>query len=307
MEIKNEEEVKGEDVNEEADLDKELDESLSSLRAESGEATQPEESKETKETPSEETKDEQTSQAQEKAEDTPNELLEGFKTPKKGKFESEESYNKRLELADLVKQRKLTRSEEEKKRLSEEISGARRELSTLNASDKINKPNINGDLIEKKSDLSPEEQEAIEQDRQRLKSLGGLTKEDLQEMLQKERLETEVKSTLETFVSRHPELKDDDTREVFFDFVDSNYNWSNKSGKDLLTVLELARENMFKPSETIQDRVLKAAGVAEKVNAMQFPGGTIVKPSLSSDQKKSIDELVSTGMSESKALELISE
>jgi hypothetical protein len=126
-------------------------------------------------------------------------------------------------------------------------------------------------------------------------------------MIQQERTAGEVKSTLDNFVDRHYELKDEDVREVFFDFVESNYNWQNKSGKDLMTVLELARESMFKPSESIQDRVLKGANVQEKVNAMQFPGGTIAKAALSPDMQKSIDELKATGMSEEKALELLSD
>ena len=152
-----------------------------------------------------------------------------------------------------------------------------------------------------------EEDELLKADRERLKQLGGATKEDIEQIVQKERLAGEVKSTLDKFVDRHTELKDEDTREVFFDFVDSNYNWQNKSGKELMTVLELARESMFKPSETIQERVLKGANVQEKVNAMQFPGGTIAKTNYSPEMTASIKELVATGMSEEKAIELLSE
>jgi hypothetical protein len=64
---------------------------------------------------------------------------------------------------------------------------------------------------------------------------------------------------------------------------------------------------MFKPSESIQERVLKGANVQEKVNAMQFPGGTIAKSEYTPDVRKSIDELVATGLSEEKAIELISD
>ena len=74
-----------------------------------------------------------------------------------------------------------------------------------------------------------------------------------------------------------------------------------------MTVLELARENMFKPSESIQDRVLKGANVQEKVNAMQFPGGTVAKSDYSPEMRKSIDELKATGMTEEKAIELLTE
>jgi len=120
-------------------------------------------------------------------------------------------------------------------------------------------------------------------------------------------LANDVKNTLDKFVERHTELGDEDTREVFFDFVDSNYNWQNKGGKELMTVLELARESMFKPSETIQERVLKAANVQEKVNAMQFPGGTVAKTDFSPEMRKDLDELIATGMPEEKAIELLSD
>ena len=43
---------------------------------------------------------------------------------------------------------------------------------------------------------------------------------------------TQKQHTLEKFVDRHTELKDADTREVFFDFVDQNFNWENKKGKE---------------------------------------------------------------------------
>ena len=49
-------------------------------------------------------------------------------------------------------------------------------------------------------------------------------------------------------------MSDPDVREVFFDFVDQNYLWQGKSGKDFMAVLEMAYENMFKPSETIQEK-----------------------------------------------------
>lgn len=307
-----EEEVKVE-ANEDAEVDKILEESLATIRAENKVvvppiATPPIDDKGTP--PAKPVVEEPTSPAippkEETNADDPNTVLvEAFKTPTKGKFESEESYQKRLDLADLVAKRKAASTVDEKAKLSADISNARRELSTLNNGDRITKPN-NGDAPNDPAE--PVIDESLEADKAKLKSLGGLTKEDMEIMFQKERFDGEVKSTLQQFVDRHPELKsDEDTREVFFDFVDANYAWQNKTGKDLMTVLELARENMFKPSETIQERVLKGANVAEKVNAMQFPGGTIVKPAMSAEQRKSVDEMVATGMSEEKALELISD
>lgn len=227
-----------------------------------------------------------------------------YRIPNKGKFESDESFEKRIELMDLVKKRKLAKTDEQRQLLSEEIKTTKGQLKNLNGSDKLINP------LNSKSEAEPEgvvEDETLKADKERLKQLGGATREDIQEILKQERQAVEVKSTLEKFVERHSELKDEDTREVFFDFVDSNFNWEGKSGRDLMTVLELARESMFKPSESIQERVLKGANVQEKVNAMQFPGGTITKTDYSPDVRKSIDELVATGLSEEKALELISE
>ena len=225
--------------------------------------------------------------------------------PSKNKFESDEVYEKRAELMDLVRRRKNAVSDTQREQLSDQIKAGKQELAVLAGKDKITNPLNQKSGVEAEKKI--EEDEATKADRERLKQLGGATKEDIQAIVQQERLAVEVKSTLEKFVDRHTELKDADTREVFFDFVDNNYNWQNKSGKELMTVLELARESMFKPSETITERVLKGANVQEKVNAMQFPGGTIAKQDYSPEMKNSISELVATGMSEEKAAELLSD
>jgi hypothetical protein len=281
------------EVVDESALDKELEASINSLKA--GEVFQP----------TVEVKPEEPKTLEPKAEEpsTPPTSEQEFRVPNKGKFESDESYEKRVELMDLVKRRKAAKSDEVKQELSEQIKTTKSQIKTLNGTDKIINP-LNPSEVEKPEVV---EDEATKADKERLKQLGGATKEDIQTMLQQERLKIEVTNTLDKFVDRHAELKDADTREVFFDFVESNYNWQNKSGKELMTVLELARESMFKPSETIQERVLKGANVAEKVNAMQFPGGTVAKQTYSPEMQKSIDELKSVGYSEEKALELISE
>ena len=231
-----------------------------------------------------------------------------FRVPNKGKFESDESFEKRIELLDLVKRKKLAKTDEQREALSEDIMTAKSQMKTLNGTDRFVNPLNQKEEGKTKPDKElTEGEKALEADKERLKELGGATKEDIQEMVQAERLAGDVKSTLDKFVDRHTELKDEDTREVFFDFVDANYNWKNKGGKELMTVLELARENMFKPSESIQERVLKGANVQEKVNAMQFPVGTIAKTEYSPEKQKSIDEIVATGMSEEKAVELLSD
>ena len=294
-------------VDDDAELDKSLNASIEAIRSgkpaqtknEPNPEVQKEEEKENPEAPKEE------GDGTPQPDTTKKDGEYDYRIPNKGKFESDESFEKRVELMDLVKRRKLAKTDEQRQEISDKIKETKSQLKSLNSSDKIN------NTLNKKSDVPVEEDkevdEALKADKERLKQLGGATKEDIQAILQEERQKADVKNTLEKFVDRHSELKDEDTREVFFDFVDSNYNWQNKSGKELMTVLELARENMFKPSETIQERVLKAANVQEKVNAMQFPGGTIPKNNYSPEVRRSLDEMMATGMSEEKALELISD
>jgi hypothetical protein len=293
-------------VNDEAELDKALEDSIASVKAgnELAPVKEPAKVEEKKEEIPETTKPEDTSTPPQDPAKKEGEY--DYRIPNKGKFESDESYEKRIELMDLVKRRKLAGTEEQKKAISDQIKTTKSQIKNLNGTDKFINP------LNQKSEVEPEkkievEDAALAADKERLKQLGGATKEDIEQIIQKERLANEVKTTLDKFVDRHAELKDADTREVFFDFVDSNYNWQNKSGKELMTVLELARESMFKPSETITERVLKGANVQEKVNAMQFPGGTIAKTTYSPEMANSIKELIATGISEEKAIELLSD
>jgi len=294
-------------VDEEAEFDKSLEESIKSVKA--GNEQSPVEEDGAK---SEESKEEIPEIPKTEDASTPpleTEKGEGyeFRIPNKGKFESDESYEKRIELLDLVKKRKLSKTPEQQQEISAEIKTTKNQLKTLNGTDRFINP-----LNEKTADkvnppIEPEEDEVLKADKERLKQLGGATTEDIKEIIQQERLAADVKSTLNTFVGKYKDLEDEDTREVFFDFVDANYKWQGKGGRDLTTVLELARDSMFKPSESIQDRVLKGANVQEKVNAMQFPGGTIAKTDFSPETRKDLDELIGTGMSEEKALELLSD
>lgn len=301
---KTEEEVKKVEeviVNEDAELDLALEASIAELKA--GKELAP------KEPTKPEPKVEETKPEEKKEETSEPPVVEvkkeeaEFRIPNKGKFESDESFEKRVELLDLVKRRKAAKTDDQKQQISEEIKKTKSQIKSLNGTDKIINP-LNEKVV---VDTKEEEDPALKADKERLKQLGGATKEDIEQIIHKERLATEVKGTLDHFIDRHAEFKDEDTREVFFDFVDQNFNWTNKSGKELMTVLELARESMFKPSETIQERVLKAADVQNKVNAMQFPGGTVAKQNHSPEMQKSIDELKATGMSEEKALELLSD
>ncbi len=290
------------EVEDDSELDKVLEESIESVKAgkkldpvEEGEAKSEESEGATQEVP----ETEETSTPPVEAEKEGYE----FRIPNKGKFESDESFEKRVELLDLVKMRKLAKSPEQRQELSDQIKTTKNQLKTLNGTDKIiNSLNDNQNPIEEK-----EEDETFKQDKERLRELGGATKEDIQKIIEDNRINENIKNTLDNFVGRHKELSDEDVREVFFDFVDSNYKWQGKSDNDLMTVLELARDSMFKPSESIQERVLKGANVQEKVNAMQFPGGTIAKTDFSPEMQSSIEELKAAGMSEEKALELLSD
>jgi len=308
------------EVVDETELDKVLEESIEAVKA-GKELTPPAEEVEVKEVEGEKPETEKPEEpstppvieekpieakpAEAVAEEAKPEAYE-FRIPNKGKWESDESFEKRIELLDLVKKRKLAKTEIQRDEISAGIKTAKSQLKTINGTDRFVNP-----LNEKKVVEEPKpgevEDETLIADKERLKALGGATKEDIQDMVQKDRLATDVKNTLDSFIDRHTELGDEDTREVFFDFVDSNYSWQNKGGKELMTVLELARESMFKPSETIQERVLKGADVANKVNAMQFPGGTVAKTDISPELRKDLDELIGTGMSEEKAIELLAD
>lgn len=291
-------------IADEAELDKVLAESIESVKA--GNALTPPVEAKAEEKKEETLADPKPEEPSKPPVDEEKQPEYEFRVPNKGKFESDESYEKRIELLDLVKRRKLAKTDEQRQQLSDEIKAVKGQIKNLNGADRFINPLNQKKEEEPTTPVEPED-EALAADKERLKQLGGATKEDIEDILQKQRLASEVKSTLDKFIDRHAEFKDEDTREVFFDFVDSYYNWQNKSGRELMTILELARENMFKPSESIQERVLKAANVQEKVNAMQFPGGTIAKADYSPEMQKSIDEMVATGMSEATAIELLTD
>lgn len=228
--------------------------------------------------------------------------------PNKGKWESDAAYEKRVELFDLVKRKQGATTPEAKATLSAEIARVKGELKTSNIAERFIQPKTEGatgptGASGETGEIDP----ALAADQERLKQLGGLTREEMRAELQQERHDAAVENDLKNFVGGHDELKDSDVREVFLDFVEENYAWQGKSGAALSAVLEMAYENMFRPAESVQDRVLKGAGVQEKVNAMQFPGGTGGGNTRTPEQQKELDELKATGMSEEKALELLSD
>lgn len=229
-----------------------------------------------------------------------------FRLPNKGKFESDEAYEKRVELFDLVKRRKAATSPEAKATLSEQIKKIKGDLITLGTSEKIIQPKVEtapAGATGATGEVDPTEAADLE----RLRKLGGATKEDVAAIIAQTQHDTQVRSDLETFVESHPALKDPDVREVFFAFVESNYNWQGKAGAPLKNVLEMAHDSYFQPAETLKSRVLKASEVQGKIGAMAFPGGTGTKTSYSTEMQKSLDEMRAAGMSEEKALELLSD
>jgi len=233
---------------------------------------------------------------------------EEFRIPNQGKFESDEAYSKRVELFDLVKQRKAATDPAVKAQLTDKIKSAKGELKSLGGTERFI-PSKNGEgatgatgSTGATGTVDPE----LAADQERLKALGGATKEEVAAMIAQTAHDATVRSDVNNFVGAHPELKDEDVREVFFDWVDSNYLWQGKSGAALKATLEMAHDAYFKPTESVQARVLKAADVAGKVGAMAFPGGTGSKQAHSPEMKQSIDELKATGMSEEKAVELLS-
>lgn len=231
-----------------------------------------------------------------------------FRVPNQGKFESDEAYSKRVELFDLVKQRKAATDPTVKAQLTDKIKTAKGELKSLGGTERFT-PSKTGEGetgATGSTGATGEDDPNLKSDKERLKALGGITKEEFEQTLAQREHDATVRSDVNNFVEGHPALKDPDLREVFFDFVDNNYLWQGKSGTALKQTLEMAHEAYFKPTESIQERVLKGADVAAKVGAMSFPGQTGAKTSYSPEMKQSIDELKATGMSEEKAVELLS-
>lgn len=290
----------------EKELDAEIEKSINAVKA--GETLKDEdpegqtEEKEEQETPEGATgSEEESGEKDSDSQPSDEEGADAFRIPEKGKFESDEAYEKRVELADLVRQKKAATTPEAKEALSAKIKETRKEVGRADIAGKFTQPSTEN--VPQKEDEDPD----IAADKARAKELGLATPEDIQKAIQQERFQQSVQDTVSNFVDRTKELSDPDVREVFFDFVDQNFIWQDKTGKELSTVLALAKEAMFKPSETIKDRALKASDVQNKVGAMQFPGGTGTKVNFSSDMKQSIEELKATGMSEEKAIELLSD
>ena len=210
-----------------------------------------------------------------------------FRAPIRGKFESDESYQVRFEIAQKIQERNNAKSQADYNKIQEEIKSLRSELSSIGLNEKITRSHNNHTV-----GASPESNDSLAQ---------------VHDLIRKEFETREISSTLNNFVAKHKELQDEVTRDVFFDFVENNFNYQGKTGQDLARVLELARSAMFRKSESIQDRVLKSANVQEKVNAMQFPGGTVTRQGMSPELQKAHEELKGQGLSEEQISVLLSD
>jgi hypothetical protein len=219
-----------------------------------------------------------------------------FKAPIKGQFESEESFAMRQQLALLIANKKASNNPQEQDVIQNQIKEIRNDLRNLKP-DIINKPSNNNDGTP--SNVQPEEGDQTVQTPQ------DIAKQVL-ETIQTQQYNESMTKEVNSFLNKYPEFKDQEVRDTFIEFFDDNYKLEGKTPEQCKMVLELARQAMFRPEETVQERVLKAAGVQNQVNAMQFPGGTVVKQALPKEQQDSIDEMVKAGISEERAKELIS-
>jgi len=225
--------------------------------------------------------------SQEESEESAPEEVIDFKNPTKGRNESDTAYEKRVELSHLVHMRKTAKNTDERNQIQDDIYKARQDLR------KINTENFNRAEISNHEGTSPN---------------GDTTQEDTQSMIQRgiavELNKIQSTQVVEDFIKSNKQLQDEDFREVFFDFIDSDFNWQGKSPTQLKHILDLAYSAMVRPEETFEDKVIKSSKVHEAVTAMQFPGGSIAVEGFSKERESDISELEATGMSREKAIVL---
>lgn len=215
--------------------------------------------------------------------------------PIRGKFETDTSYAVRMKIAEMIKAKKQAETVVEKNEIQEELRSFRKEFGNLINNNKSQLSFNNNDNAP--SDVTPEKGE----------SGRYIDESQLEQILSERETTFKNKNVVDSFFKTYKEFNDDSVKQVFIDFFDSNYRIDNKVGEQITETLELAREAMFRPKQGIQERVLKSADVNQKINSMQFPGGTVTKSALTPQQQKSVDEMVNAGVSEEKARELISD
>ena len=289
-------------IEDDSAFDAELDQQITQMAEQNGAAKPPETVKQNSsdtQVPSEPStvtpSAEEVPQVNQDEAQTPTEPYE-FKAPIKGQFESEESFAMRQNLALLIANKKASNNPQEQEVIQNQIKEIRNDLRNLKP-DIINKPSNNNDGTP--SNVQPEEGNQTAQTPQDIA-------QQVLETIKIEQYNESMTKEVNSFLNKYPEFKDPAVRETFIEFFDDNYKLEGKTPEQSKMVLELARQARFRPEESVQERVLKAAGVQNQVNAMQFPGGTVVKQALPQHQQDSIDEMVKAGISEERAKELIS-
>lgn len=296
------EEQKAQEVVTDDDSDLELDKMISETIASAGSQTQQAEHEDGVPSKTVEQKEEipESTDVSKTAVETPSQEAQtdektptyDLRVPVRGPFESEESYAVRLQISEMLKKRETASTEDERSEVQKELKKFREEFGHLINS---NRSQFSQDRDDAPSDVQPDDGSQKK----------FVSVDELDKILAEKQIQTENKFIIDSFFSKHPEFSDQNVRDVFVDFFDSNYKIDGKSGSQITQVLELARSAMFKPAQSIEERVLKGANVQEKVNAMQFPGGTIVRNGLTPDQQRSVDEMKAAGISEDRARELI--
>lgn len=223
-----------------------------------------------------------------------------FKAPVKGKFESDASFNLRVQLANLVQAKKATNDPNGQQAIQDQIKELRNELrntkpeSVINRSQSSNSDEVAPANVQPDSgnpQVNPNDPNAI----------AALAIQQMQE----QQHTVAMANTINDFFGKNAEFTDPDVRDVFIEFFDSNYKLEGKSPEQAIATLELAKQAMFRPDETIQERALIAAGVQKDVSAMQFPGGNVPQVGLNAEQAASIKEMVAAGVPEDRARALI--
>ncbi len=223
-----------------------------------------------------------------------------FKTPVKGKFESEESFNLRVQLANLVHAKKAANNPEAQQALQDQIKELRNEMRTLKPESVITRSQSSNSDEGAPANVQP--QQGNSQDNP---TDPNVIAQIAIQQLQEQQHTVAMAETINDFFGKNPEFQDQDVRDVFIEFFDSNYKLEGKTPAQAITTLELAKQAMFRPDETIQERALKAAGVQKEVSAMQFPGGSVPQQGVTQEQQNSINEMVAAGISEERARALI--
>lgn len=213
----------------------------------------------------------------------------GFRVPSQGHHESDAAYAKRVELAELVYQRKNAKNDDEKSQIESKMESTRADLRKLNTQNFNRQETSNNE-----GSSTNDDQQQKPDDVRRI----------VEEAIIAHSQETETRRVLSEFVNNNKQLQDPDFREVFFDFVDSDFNWQGKTPDQLNNILGLALTAMTGPVETFNDRVVKSTDAQKAVNAMNFPGGSVADQGFSKAREQQIAELEATGMSREKAIEL---